>query len=332
MFYDGQNRNRGKGVTDVRKYLIKRILTLIPVLFIVSVVIFTLIHLTPGDPARIMLGAQASESDVEALRETMGFNKPLPVQYFDWMIDIFHGNLGKSVYINQPMTEIIADHMGPTIMLTMYAMIFVILVGIPLGIVAAKKRGTIADSAIEGLSMVGISIPSFLLGLLLILLFVVKLKWLPVGGYKSLKEYGFLENLRYLVLPSVALGFMETGLIIRMTRSSVLEVLNCDYIKMAKAKGVKEFWLIFKHALKNAILPILTTIGQTLMGLLSGASIVETVFNIPGAGQLIINSVSKRDYEVIQADVLVIAVINVLVCFLVDILYSVVDPRVRLEK
>ena len=163
-------------------------------------------------------------------------------------------------------------------------------------------------------------------------MFVVKLKWLPVGGYKPLKEYGFLENLRYLVLPAVALGFMETGLIIRMTRSSVLEVLNCDYIKMAKAKGVKEFWLVFKHALKNAILPILTTIGQTLMGLLSGASIVETVFNIPGAGQLIINSVSKRDYEVIQADVLVIAVINVLVCFLIDILYSVVDPRVRLEK
>ena len=316
----------------MKKYLIKRILTLIPVLFVVSVVIFTLIHLTPGDPARIMLGAQASEADVQALQERMGLNDPIPVQYVRWVGNVLRGDLGDSLFMDEPMTQIIAEHMGPTCMLTLYAMLFVIAVGIPLGILAARKRGTFADSSIEGLSMAGISIPSFLLGLLLILLFVVRLKWLPVGGYKPLTQYGFLTNLRYLVLPSVALGFMETGLVIRMTRSSVLEVLNCDYIKMAKAKGVKEHSLVFRHALKNALLPILTTIGQTLMGLLSGASVVETVFNIPGAGQLIINSVARRDYEVIQADVLVVALINVLVCFLIDILYGVVDPRVRLEK
>lgn len=315
----------------MKKYLIKRILTLLPVLFIVSLVIFTLIHLTPGDPARIMLGAEASEADVNALRDSMGLNDVLPVQYVKWLGNIFQGDLGNSIFINEPMTQILAEHMAPTFTLTIYALVFSLIVAIPLGIIAAIKRGTIADSAIEGLSMCGISIPSFLLGLFLILIFTVKLGWLPVAGYKSIAENGFLTNMRYMILPAMALGFMEAGLIIRMTRSSVLEVLNCDYIKMAKAKGVKSKGLILKHALKNAMLPILTTVGQTLMGLLSGASIVETVFNIPGLGQLIINSVSRRDYEVIQAVVLLVSLINVLVCFLIDILYGVVDPRVRLE-
>lgn len=314
----------------MKKYLLKRIMTLVPVLFIVSIVIFTLIHLTPGDPARIMLGAEASAADVEALRDTMGLNDPLPIQYLNWLGDIFHGDLGDSIFMNQPMSEILLEHMAPTFTLTIYALIFSLILAIPLGILAAKKRGTFIDGAIEGLSMCGISIPSFLLGLFLILIFTVKLGWLPVAGYKPISEYGFLTNMRYMILPAIALGFMQAGLIIRMTRSSVLEVLNCDYIKMAKAKGVKERALILKHALKNAMLPILTTVGQTLMGLLSGASIVETVFNIPGLGQLIINSVTRRDYEVIQAVVLLVSLINVAVCFLIDILYGVVDPRVRL--
>lgn len=315
----------------MKKYLLKRLTTLIPVLFVVSLVIFTLIHLTPGDPARIMLGAEASEENVNALREAMGLNDPLPVQYVKWLGDIFHGDLGDSIFMNQPMTEILAEHMAPTFTLTIYALLFSLIVAIPLGILAAKKRGTVTDSVIEGLSMCGISIPSFLLGLFLILIFTVKLGWLPVAGYKPIREFGFWTNMRYMILPAIALGFMEAGLIIRMTRSSVLEVLNCDYIKMAKAKGVKERALLLKHAFKNAMLPILTTVGQTLMGLLSGASIVETVFNIPGLGQLIINSVSRRDYEVIQAVVLLVSLINVIVCFLIDILYGVVDPRVRLD-
>ncbi|MFT3982378.1 MAG: ABC transporter permease [Lachnospiraceae bacterium] len=315
----------------MKKYLIKRITTLLPVLFIVSLVIFTLIHLTPGDPARIMLGAQASEADVNALRESMGLTDALPTQYIRWLGDIFRGDFGDSIFINQPMSQILAEHMAPTFTLTIYALFFSLLLAIPLGILAAVKRGTMTDNVIEGLSMCGISIPSFLLGLFLILIFTVKLGWLPVAGYKPIREYGFLNNLRYMILPAMALGFMESGLIIRMTRSSVLEVLNCDYIKMAKAKGVKSKTLIFRHALKNAMLPILTTVGQSLMGLLSGASIVETVFNIPGLGQLIINSVSRRDYEVIQAVVLFVSLINVLVCFLIDMLYGAVDPRVRLE-
>lgn len=315
----------------MKKYLLKRLTTLIPVLFVVSLVIFTLIHLTPGDPARIMLGAEASEENVNALREAMGLNDPLPVQYVKWLGDIFHGDLGDSIFMDQPMTEILAEHMAPTFTLTIYALLFSLIVAIPLGILAAKKRGTVTDSVIEGLSMCGISIPSFLLGLFLILIFTVKLGWLPVAGYKPIREFGFWTNMRYMILPAIALGFMEAGLIIRMTRSSVLEVLNCDYIKMAKAKGVKERTLLLKHAFKNAMLPILTTVGQTLMGLLSGASIVETVFNIPGLGQLIINSVSRRDYEVIQAVVLLVSLINVIVCFLIDILYGVVDPRVRLD-
>lgn len=315
----------------MRKYLIKRILTLIPVLFVVSIVIFTLIHLTPGDPARVMLGAEASAANVEALQEAMGLNDPLPVQYINWLLGIFQGDLGTSIFMNQPMSEILLEHMAPTFTLTVYALIFSLIVAIPLGILAAKKHGTVTDSAIAGLSMCGISIPSFLLGLFLILIFTVSLGWLPVGGYRPISEYGFVTNLRYMMMPAIALGFMQAGLIIRMTRSSVLEVLNCDYIKMARAKGVRERILILKHALKNAMLPILTTIGQTLMALLSGASIVETVFNIPGLGQLIINSVSRRDYEVIQAVVLLVSLINVIVCFFIDILYGLVDPRVRLD-
>ncbi len=315
----------------MKKYLLKRLLTLIPVLFIVSLVIFTLIHLTPGDPARIMLGDQASEAEVQVLREKMGFNAPLPVQYLNWVKKLLQGNFGQSVFMEGTMTEIIASHLAPTLLLTFYALLIAVAVAVPLGILAARTRGTAADHVISGLSMSGISVPSFLLGLFLILLFAVKLGWLPAAGYKGISEAGFLKNLRYMIMPAIALGCMQAGLIIRMTRSSVLEVLNCDYIKMARAKGVKERVIILKHAFKNALLPIITVIGQGLMSLLSGAAVVESVFNIPGIGQLIINSVSRRDYEVIQAIVLFVALVNVLICLLIDLLYGLADPRVRLE-
>lgn len=314
------------------KYIIKRILTLIPVLFVVSILIFTLIHLTPGDPARVMLGELASEEDVNALREAMGLNDALVVQYLSWVTGLFRGDLGESIFMSDSMSTIIVEHLGPTLMLTFYSLIFAIIIALPMGIIAAKRRGTLSDTAISTFSMMGISIPSFLLGLFLILLFAVRWKLLPVGGYKPVAEAGFMENLRYMILPSAALGMMEAGLLIRMTRSSVLDVLASDYVKMARSKGVREFVIVCKHSLKNAMLPILTSIGQAMIGLLSGAAVVESVFNIPGIGQLVVNSVNRRDYEVIQIIVLLTTLINVLVCLAVDILYGLFDPRVRMGK
>lgn len=315
----------------MKKYVIKRILSLIPVLFIVSIVIFILIHLTPGDPARTMLGADASEAEVEMLRETMGLNAPLPIQYFSWVGGIFHGDLGTSVFMNQPMSEILADHIGATLSVTFLSLFIAIVVAIPLGIIAAKHRGRVADQGITAFTMAGISIPSFLMGLFLILLFAVKLGWLPVAGYKPIKEVGLWKHLHYLLMPCISLGLMQAALITRMTRSSVLDVLYMDYIKMAKAKGVSDSALLLKHAFRNALLPVITVVGQSFIALLSGAVVVESVFNIPGIGQLIVNSVLRRDYEVIQAIVLVIALINVLITLVMDLLYAFADPRVKME-
>lgn len=316
----------------MKKYIAKRLLAVIPTLFVVSIVIFSIIHMTPGDPAAMILGDKASAEDIAALREAMGLNDPIPVQYLNWVKDVLHGDLGRSVFIDKPMTQILSEYMGPTISLTVYAMILATVIAIPLGVLAAKKRGTLADQGISLISMIGISMPSFLLGLLLILLFAVKLRLFPVAGYKSIEEVGFLNHIRYLTLPALALGFMEAALIIRLTRSSVLEVLASDYVKMAKSKGVSEFSLVMKHAFKNALIPILTILGQTFMALLAGAAVVESVFNIPGIGRLTVNSVAKRDYEVIQAVVLMVSLINVVMCLAVDLLYGLVDPRVRLEE
>ena len=316
----------------MKKYLIRRILTLIPVLFIVSIVIFTLIHLTPGDPAAMMLGDQAEDEAIAQLRESMGLNDPLPVQYFRWIRDVFRGDLGESIFIKGSMIDILKSHLGPTLALTTYALVLASIFAIPMGIFAAKNRGNPGDHVVSIVSMCGISMPSFLLGLLLILAFAVILGWLPAAGYKSVAEAGLWQHLRYLTLPAVALGFIEAGLMIRMTRSSMLEVLGSDYIRMAKAKGLSQKVVFLKHALRNSLISIVTVIGQAFMVLLSGATVVESVFNIPGIGKLTINSVMRRDYEVIQAVVLMVSVTNVLVSLVIDLLYGVIDPRIRLGK
>ena len=214
---------------------------------------------------------------------------------------------------------------------TTYALILAAIFAIPMGIFAAKHRGNLGDHAVSVVSMCGISMPSFLLGLLLILLFAVILGWLPAAGYKSVAEAGLWEHLRYLTLPAIALGFIEAGLMIRMTRSSMLEVLGSDYIRMAKAKGLSQKVIFLKHALRNSLISIVTVIGQAFMVLLAGATVVESVFNIPGIGKLTINSVMRRDYEVIQAVVLMISVTNVLVSLVIDLLYGVIDPRARVS-
>ena len=315
----------------MRKYILKRLLSMIPAVFVVSVVIFLIIHLTPGDPAAVMLGDQADPEAIAALREALGLNDPLPVQYLRWLGGVLQGDLGQSLYSDESMISMLLSHLGPTLSLTVFALAISLIVAVPLGILAARKRGALADNAISVFSMIGISMPSFLLGLLLMLVFAVTLRWLPAAGYKTLAEDGMAEHLRYLVMPSIALGFMEAGLILRMTRSSMLEVLGSDYIRMAKAKGEKSLAITCKHAIKNALIPIVTTVGQTFMGLLSGATVVESIFNIPGIGKMTITAVQQRDYEVVQAVVLFVSMINIVVCLVVDLIYAAIDPRVRLS-
>lgn len=315
----------------MRKYILKRLLSMIPAVFVVSVVIFLIIHLTPGDPAAVMLGDQADPEAIAALREALGLNDPLPVQYLRWLGGVLQGDLGQSLYSDESMVSMLLSHLGPTLSLTVFALAISLIVAVPLGILAARKRGALADNAISVFSMIGISMPSFLLGLLLMLVFAVMLRWLPAAGYKTLAEDGMAEHLRYLVMPAIALGFMEAGLILRMTRSSMLEVLGSDYIRMAKAKGEKSLAITCKHAFKNALIPIVTTVGQTFMGLLSGATVVESIFNIPGIGKMTITAVQQRDYEVVQAVVLFLSMINIVVCLVIDLIYAAIDPRVRLS-
>lgn len=313
----------------MKKFIVKRILSVIPVLVIVSVVIFSIVHLTPGDPAASILGDEATPEDIEALRVRMGLDKPVVEQYFIWINNVLHGDFGMSVAGNEPVADMIGSHWEPTISLAIFSTIFALLLAVPLGILAARNKGTAVDSGVTAVSLMGISLPSFLLGLFLMMVFAVKLKVLPVSGYKSMDD-GLIPHIRSLILPGVALGFMHSALLMRMTKASMLEVLGSDYIKMAKAKGVKEFFLVAKHAFRNALIPVITTVGQSIVGALSGASVVEYMFAIPGMGQLMVNSIGRRDYYVIQAIVLIIACINVLVNLVVDLLYGISDPRVRL--
>lgn len=315
----------------MHKYVIKRLLSLIPVLFIVSIVIFMLIHLVPGDPAAVMLGEQATPAQIEALRETLGLNEPLVLQYIHWVRDIFRGDLGTSLFMDGTMLEIIHTHMIPTLQQTLIAIAFATLVGVPLGMLAAVKRGRAADQLISTFSIIGVSMPSFLMGLGLVLLFSVKLGWLPSSGYKEISTYGWLTHIRYMILPGIALGFIELGLIIRMTRSSMLEIMGSDYMRMAKAKGVSRFRLFTKHAMKNALVGIITVVGLAFISCLGGAAVTETIFNIPGIGKLTLNSVMRRDYEVVQAVVLVVSLLNVLCTLVLDLLYGLIDPRVRVS-
>lgn len=314
----------------MKRFIAKRIISVIPVLIIVSIVIFSLIHLVPGDPATAMLGDLATEEDIAALRIRMGLDKPLIEQYFIWIGNIFHGDFGMSVVNNETVGSLIISHIRPTISLAIYALVIAAVIAIPLGMIASRKKGSAIDHVVSVISLAGISLPSFLLGLFLMLLFSVKFRIFPVSGYKEISE-GFLEHIRSLTLPAIALGFMNAALMMRMTRASMLEVLGSDYIKMAKAKGVKEFSLLAKHAFKNTLVTLITIFGQSIVQSLSGAAVVESLFAVPGLGQLMVNSIGRRDYYVIQAIVLLIAVINVVINMIIDILYGFVDPRVRVS-
>lgn len=312
----------------MKRFIFKRILSIIPVLFIVSIVVFMLVHLVPGDPAAAMLGDMASPEDIAQLHARLGLDRPLPVQYGIWLKNVLTGYFGESVANHQPVTQMLLSHLEPTIHLTLLALFIAVLVAIPLGMIAANKKGTAADHSVTVISLLGISLPGFLLGLFLILIFAVKLKLLPSSGYAGMNA-GFAAHIKSILLPAIALGFMNAALMMRMTRASMLEVLNSDYIRMARAKGVSGLSVITKHAFKNTMVTVITVISQALIQSLSGAAVIESLFAIPGLGQLMVNSIGRRDYYVIQAIVLLIAVFNVLINMFADLLYGVVDPRVR---
>ena len=301
-------------------FLRRRILGLIPVLWGVITIVFLIIHLVPGDPAKMMLGDNALPSDVQALRESLGLNKPLINQYVGFFTGLFHGNLGKSFNTGQPVLKAIIERFPNTLILAITSLIVAVIIGILGGIVTAAKRNTIIDSAGLMFSIIGVSMPAFLLGPILILIFSVKLGILPVSGSGSLK---------HLVLPSLSLGFALSAIILRMTRASMLEVLSKDYIRTARAVGISEKKILMKHALKNAIIPVVTIIGLQFGALLGGVIIVEIIFSWPGIGQLLIPAIMRRDYPLVQGCILFISVVYIFVNFIVDIIYAYIDPRIR---
>jgi peptide/nickel transport system permease protein len=312
----------------VHVYLLRRVLAVIPVMLVVATVAFVLIHLAPGDPASIIAGPYAAPEDVAKLRHQLGLDEALPVQLIKWYGRLLVGDLGQSIFLRRPVLEAIIDRLEPTLLLTSWATLIAVLIGVPAGVVSARFHNSALDQTFMGLALVGLSIPNFLLGLIMILVFGVWLGWLPVAGYVPL-ESGLWPNLRSLIMPAVSLGLVQSALIARITRSSMLDVLREQYILAGRSKGLSERVVIYKHALKNAIIPTLTVIGITFAILVGGAVVIETVFNIPGLGRLIISAVLRRDYPVIQGVVLMIAVAYTLVNLAVDLAYLALDPRIR---
>jgi len=314
----------------VKIYLLRRVLAVIPVMIIVATLAFVLIHLAPGDPASVIAGPYATPDDVGKLRRQLGLDEPLPMQLMHWYGRLLTGNLGDSIFLRRPVTEAVLERIEPTLLLTIWGTLIAVLLGVPAGIVSARYHNSAVDHSLMGLALLGLSIPNFLLGLLMILVFGVWLGWLPVAGYVPLDE-GLWRNTRSLLMPSVSLGLVQSALIARITRSSMLDVLREQYIVSGRAKGLDERTVVYKHALKNAIIPTLTVIGITFALLVGGAVVIETVFNIPGLGRLIISAILRRDYPVVQGVVLVTATVYVMINLGVDLLYALIDPRIRYE-
>jgi len=309
-------------------YIVRRLLLLIPVLLIVGIVVFSLVHLTPGDPASMMLGRDATLEQKEALREQLGLNKPIHIQFLEWSRGVLRLDFGDSLFIGKPVTEALLERAQPTGLLTLYSLAFAILIAIPSGVLAAVRPNSIMDRLLMAGSISGAAIPSFFFGILLILFFAVRLGWLPSGGYVDLGD-GIVDHLKYMILPSLTLGFSSAGLLARLVRSTMLDVLNQEYVRTAYAKGLRERHVVLRHALRNAMIPAMTLVGIMLANMLGGAVVIETVFNIPGMGRLLVQSVTRRDFPIVQAAVLLVAVIEVLVMLAVDILYVFIDPRIR---
>ena len=312
----------------MRGYIIRRLITLVPTLLIVATVGFLLIHLTPGDPAAVLLGEEATEEDLDHLRRELGLDLPLPVQFVRWLGRLAQGDLGDSIFLKRPVLQAITERLGCTLLLTVYGLVIAVGLGVIMGILAAVKHNTLIDQSLMGVALFGVSMPSFWLGLNLIFLFALRWKVFPTTGYLPLTD-GVLASLRSMTLPALTLGFVSAAPIARMVRSSMLQVLNQDYIRTARAKGLREWAVVVSHAFRNALIPTVTLIGMTVGALLAGAIVIEQVFVLPGVGRLVLSSIARRDYPVIQGILLFIAFIYVSVNLLVDVIYVYLDPRVK---
>jgi peptide/nickel transport system permease protein len=309
-------------------YILRRILSTLPVMGIVALFVFSLLYITPGDPAVVIAGDQASPADVERIRQNLGLDRPFLVQFGSWFWAILHGDLGTSIFTNLPVTALIAQRIEPTVSLMAVTLVLTILVAVPLGVIAAWKAGSWIDRSIMAFAVFAFSLPVFVVGYVLAYLFALELEWLPVQGYTPFAQ-GVWPWLQNLILPAIALGNVYIALIARITRASMLEVLQQDYIRTARAKGLDQRSILFVHALKNAAVPIVTVIGIGIALLIGGAVVTESVFAIPGLGRLTIDAILRRDYPVIQGIVLLFSFVYVLVNLLVDITYTLVDPRIR---
>ncbi|HEB30390.1 MAG TPA: ABC transporter permease [Spirochaetes bacterium] len=329
-------------------YIIKRILMLIPVLVGVSVLSFSLIHIAPGDPARTIAGEHASSQTINAIREKYGLDKPLPAQYWIWFKRVLHGDLGRSIVSNEHVSKEILDRFPNTVELSFFAMLIAVVVGSLAGIISASRQYSVLDYSTMGVALFGVSMPVFWLGIMLMMIFGVFFRWLPIGGrinilipFQRVTGFylldsiikgnfpAFISTLRYLLLPSVTLSTIPMATIARVTRSSMLEVLRQDYIRTQRAKGLSERSVIYKHAVRNAMLPVITVIGLNFGLLLAGAILTETVFSWPGMGRYVVNAVRMRDYPVVQGCVMFFASLFVIVNLITDILYVFIDPRIK---
>lgn len=297
-------------------------------MLVVGIVVFFIIRAIPGDVTSALLGQDASPEQVEALRQRLSLDSPVPAQFAAWLGSIVTGDFGESSYMRMPVLQAIAQRIEPTGMLTLFASVVAVLLGLGLGVIAAVRHNTVVDYAVMFIAMLGLSLPTFWLGLLMIMLFAVYLKWLPAAGYVPLAESP-VATLRYLVMPAVALGFSQAAVIARMTRASMLDTMREDFIRTARSKGLPSRRVVLRHGLRNAMMPILTVIGLSIATMAGGVVVTETVFNIPGAGRLVIESVQRRDYPVIQGSVIAVAFVFALVNLLVDLSYLGLDPRVR---
>jgi peptide/nickel transport system permease protein len=309
-------------------YIVRRILATIPVMAVVAIFVFALLYLSPGDPAAIIAGDNATSADIARIHASLGLDRPIYVQFASWLWSLVHGDLGISIFTNLPVSKLIGQRVEPTIALTVTTLIISVFVAIPLGILAAWKAGSWVDRLVMVFAVFGFSVPVFVLAYVLIYLLSIEANLLPVQGYVSIRE-GLRPFLSHLVMPSIALGMVYTALIARITRASMLDVLAQDYIRTAQAKGLSNEKVLFGHALKNAAVPIATIIGIGIALLISGVVVTETVFAIPGLGRLTVDAILRRDYPIIQGIILVFSGAYVLVNLLVDLSYTLIDPRIR---
>jgi peptide/nickel transport system permease protein len=309
-------------------FIVRRVLATIPVMAIVALFVFSLLYIAPGDPAVVIAGDQASIEDIERIRKGLGLDRPFLVRFGEWVMQILRGDLGTSMFTGLPVTELIGQRIEPTLSLMVVTLLLAVLVAVPIGVIAAWRVGGWLDRTFMALAVAGFSVPVFVVGYLLAYVFALQLDWLPVQGYTPLAR-GFWPWIENLVLPAIALGFVYIALIARITRATMLEVLSQDYIRTARAKGLGEGSVLFLHALKNAAVPIVTVIGIGVALLIGGAVVTESVFAIPGLGRLTIDAIVRRDYPVIQGIVLMFSFVYVLVNLAVDLIYTVLDPRIR---